>query len=62
MTAHQRRRRGRGARPAPAGAGRLAGLREAFRSPRLVAGTSIVGFFVLLGDHRAVLRPATRTS
>jgi peptide/nickel transport system permease protein len=30
-------------------AGRLSGLRAAFRSPRLVAGTSIVGFFVLLG-------------
>ena len=30
------------------GTGRLTGLRAAFRSPRLVAGTSIVGFFVLL--------------
>jgi len=30
-------------------AGRLSGLREAFRSPRLVTGTAIVGFFVLLG-------------
>ena len=30
------------------GAGRLTGLRAAFRSPRLVVGTSIVGFFVLL--------------
>jgi peptide/nickel transport system permease protein len=29
--------------------GRLAGLRAAFRSPRLIAGTSLVGFFVLLG-------------
>ena len=29
---------------------RLGGrLREAFRSPRLVAGTAIVGFFLLLG-------------
>jgi peptide/nickel transport system permease protein len=32
-----------------ADAGRLAGLRTAFRSPRLVAGTSIVGFFLLVG-------------
>ena len=31
------------------GSGRLGRLREAFRSRRLVAGTSIVGFFVLLG-------------
>jgi peptide/nickel transport system permease protein len=31
-----------------AGTGRLTGLRAAFRSPRLVVGTSIVGFFVLL--------------
>lgn len=31
------------------GAGRLSGLRAAFRSPRLVAGTTIAGFFVLLG-------------
>ncbi len=31
------------------GAGRLSGLRAAFRSPRLLAGTTIVGFFVLLG-------------
>jgi peptide/nickel transport system permease protein len=31
------------------GTGRLTGLRAAFRSPRLVAGTCIVGFFVLLG-------------
>ena len=31
------------------GASRLSGLRAAFRSPRLVAGTAIVGFFVLLG-------------
>ncbi len=31
------------------GASRLSGLRAAFRSPRLVAGTTIVGFFVLLG-------------
>ena len=30
------------------GTGRLTGLRAAFRSPRLVVGTSIVGFFVLL--------------
>ena len=30
-------------------AGRLSGLRDAFRSPRLVIGTAIVGFFVLLG-------------
>ncbi|MGH3190773.1 MAG: ABC transporter permease [Streptosporangiaceae bacterium] len=30
------------------GTGRLTGLRAAFRSPRLAAGTSIVGFFVLL--------------
>jgi peptide/nickel transport system permease protein len=30
-------------------AGRLSGLRAAFRSPRLVAGTAMVGFFVLLG-------------
>jgi peptide/nickel transport system permease protein len=30
-------------------AGRLSGLREAFRSPRLVIGTVIVGFFVLTG-------------
>lgn len=32
-----------------ADAGRLSGLRAAFRSPRLVVGTSIVGFFVLVG-------------
>lgn len=31
------------------GAGRLSGLRAAFRSPRLLAGTAIVGFFALLG-------------
>jgi peptide/nickel transport system permease protein len=37
------------------GAGRLAGLRAAFRSPRLLAGTSIVGFFVLLGIVGPVL-------
>ena len=30
------------------GTGRLTGLRAAFRSPRLIVGTSIVGFFVLL--------------
>ena len=30
------------------GPGRLTGLRAAFRSPRLIVGTSIVGFFVLL--------------
>jgi peptide/nickel transport system permease protein len=30
------------------GSGRLTGLRAAFRSPRLVVGTSIVGFFALL--------------
>jgi peptide/nickel transport system permease protein len=31
------------------GTGRLTGLRAAFRSPRLVVGTCIVGFFVLVG-------------
>lgn len=31
------------------GTGRLTGLRAAFRSPRLVAGVGIVGFFLLLG-------------
>jgi peptide/nickel transport system permease protein len=31
------------------GTGRLTGLRAAFRSPRLVVGACIVGFFVLLG-------------
>ncbi|HEX9542292.1 MAG TPA: hypothetical protein VGA04_29545 [Streptosporangiaceae bacterium] len=31
------------------GAGRLTELRAAFRSPRLVAGACIVGFFLLLG-------------
>jgi peptide/nickel transport system permease protein len=31
------------------GTGRLTGLRAAFRSPRLVVGTGIVGFFVLVG-------------
>jgi peptide/nickel transport system permease protein len=30
-------------------AGRLSGLRAAFRSPRLVAGSCLVGFFALLG-------------
>jgi len=31
------------------GTGRLTGLRAAFRSPRLIVGTGIVGFFVLVG-------------
>ena len=43
--------------------GRAGGrLRQAFRSRRLVAGTCIVGFFVLVAIFGAVLRHEPRTS